>query len=135
MKNTGRGNKLEIPVYNRPGDIVSGNLPKGKKQFQIHLIAFIGHVLVRGNIYVRKKEQYYVTERWFAMAEDNDVKIYSVTSILGDRIDNTYTGLEESSLEDRPYGDYPDNTYEVNLLQDRYEDYLDNKRTLQPNCW
>ena len=130
------GNKLEFVVYNRPGDIVTGNIPKNRKQVNIQLIAFIGHLrnIYNNPITYKSNNEYYAIERWYGIGEDNEVKIYSVRSFLGDRIsDGNYTGFEESSLLDRPIGDYPNNTYEVNLLQDSYEEFLNNRREFRGN--
>lgn len=128
-KNTGRGNKIEVHVENRPGDITKGRLKNYRYEKDIQLIAFLGHKLHRGSVRVEKKNnEYYVTERWYGISDDNEMKEYNVFFTLGHRIDDGYSTMEETSYGDRPYGEYPDNELEVNLLQDTYSEFLNNRR-------
>lgn len=62
----------------------------------------------------------HVKERWLANVEG------SVIEVIIPQFYDTATYTEQ--LGERPPGSYPDNTYEVNLLQDSLEEWLSNTR-------
>ena len=129
-------NKEYITVYNRPGDIVFGQKRVRAQPEEIQLIEFIDYARVltgynAGTIMkkVGPNDEYYTTELWNAMSLKTDViHQYRIYRVLGEKYDGEIQHIQESSLEDRKVGDFPDNEDEVNLLQDSYEEFINDKR-------
>lgn len=131
--------KEVIPVNNRIDDVVDGFKKRCfSKPIQLQLVQFIGHSLDnKGSIdkRVNQENEYYVVEHWKAInVATQEFGDYVVPNVLGHRYDDNIDLTEETSYYDRPVGQYPDNEWEVNLLQDTYQEYLDNQRNImQPD--
>lgn len=125
--------KQVIPVINRIDDIVDGYKKKcfDGKVIPLQLIQFLDHSRKTNNSIdkrVNKFNEYYVVENWTAInLFTQEIGKYAVPHILGHKYDEIEL-TQESSLTDRPEGQYPNNEEEVNLLQDSYDEYLNNER-------
>lgn len=127
-------------ITNYPDSIVDGYKKRCWSQTTIplQLISFQGHSLKSdGSIEkrVNRFNEYYIVEKWYAInLKTQETGNYVVPVVLGHRYDGEVFLTEETSYLDRKPGEYPDNTFEVNLLQDSYEEFLENRRNLlQPN--
>ena len=124
-----------IATNNYIDDIVDGYKKKcfGGKVIPLQLIQFIDHSRKKNNSIdkrVNKFNEYYVVENWIAInLFTQEIGNYSIPCILGHKYDSLEL-TKESSLDDRPDGSYPNNKFEVNLLQDSYEEYINNHRNL-----